>query len=370
MALIRLQTQHFRNLAPQSLRLSPSVNLIYGENGSGKSSFLEAVGYLGLGRSFRVNRHDAVVQHGEAALTVFGEVTLPAVDEAREESHRIGYSRNTTERETRLRVDGESVRQLSTVAQYLPVSVIDPGTFEIVAGGPGRRRQFLDWLVFHVEHGFASDWQRLQRVVSQRNKLLRNDRMDESLLRLWDQQYVELAERVTATRSRVFEQFLPCLQSLIGEANLPWAESIGFDFFRGWDRKTDLGDVLRNHRDQEHRVGHTQYGPNRADIRLRLAGRPVSETLSRGQQKTLVVLMKLAQARLLCEKGTQCIFLLDDINAELDESNRALLASRIRDLGSQAFITSIEPPHPEQLWGDARPDFKVFHVEHGKLTEE
>lgn len=369
MALTRLQTQYFRNLASQTLHLSTSVNLIYGQNGSGKSSLLEAIGYLGLGRSFRVNRHDAVVCHGQGSLTVFGEVSLSTQNDIAER-HRIGFARDTGERETRLRVDGESVRQLSSVAQYLPVSVIDPGTFEIVAGGPSRRRQFLDWLVFHVEHGFAADWQRLQRVVSQRNKLLRNDRIDESLLRLWDQQYVELAERVTAVRSRVFEQFLPCLQSLIGEAGLPWADAIVFDFFRGWDRKADLGEVLWNHREQEHRVGHTQYGPNRADIRLRLSGRPVSETLSRGQQKTLVVLMKLAQARLLSGQGTQCTFLLDDINAELDESNRALLATRIRDLGSQAFITSIEPPHPEQLWGDAKPDFKVFHVEHGELTEE
>ncbi|WP_111498416.1 DNA replication/repair protein RecF [Marinobacter bohaiensis] len=372
MALLRLQTQQFRNLAPANLNFSPSVNLIYGANGSGKSSVLEAIAYLGLGRSFRVNRHEAVVCHGQENLTVFGEVREPEPAGASPHplTHRIGLFRDVAQGETRLKVDGERVKTLSFVARHLPVSVIDPGTFDIVTGGPGKRRQFLDWSVFHVEHGFSTLWQQCQRAISQRNKILRNGRIDESLLSIWDRQYVALAEQVTEVRKAVFDQFRPLLERIIEDIDAPWRQDLKFEFFPGWDRKARLADVLAGHREQESKVGHTLYGPNRADVRVKYQGRPVAETLSRGQQKTLVILMKIAQGELLKQHGRQCTFLLDDINAELDENHRRMLAGKLRDLGSQVFITSIEPPRPAELWQEPMPDFKVFHVEHGEFTEE
>ena len=155
MALVKFQTENFRNLSSAPVSFSSSFNLLYGENGSGKTSVLEAIGYLGLGRSFRVNRHQAVVSHGEQRLTVFGGLDH-GLDSRRHGSetdlvHRLGISRDVGQKETMLRVDGEAVRSLSALAKHLPVSVIDPGVFDVVAGGPGKRRQFLDWLVFHVE---------------------------------------------------------------------------------------------------------------------------------------------------------------------------------------------------------------------------
>ncbi|MEP1581959.1 MAG: AAA family ATPase, partial [Marinobacter sp.] len=172
MALVKLQSEHFRNLSPVPVSFSPSINLLYGANGSGKTSVLEAIGYLGLGRSFRVGRHQAVVSHGEHKLTVFGGLDqgMSGGEQSSvgELNHRVGISRDVTAKETMLRVDGEAVRNLSSLARHLPVSVIDPGVFDIVAGGPGKRRQFLDWAVFHVEPSFASLWQQCQRVTSQR----------------------------------------------------------------------------------------------------------------------------------------------------------------------------------------------------------
>lgn len=376
MALVRLQTQNFRNLASTELVFSPSVNLVYGQNGSGKSSVLEAIGYLGLGRSFRVNRHEAVVRHGADELTVFGEIAgMHASDVAgarplSPERHKIGIARHLGNKETRLRVDGEKVRSLSSVARHLAVSVIDPGTFDIISGGPGKRRQFLDWSVFHVEHGFSVLWQQFQRCVSQRNKILRNGRLDEALLSIWDRQYVALAEQVNEARKGVFDRFHPLLESLLDEVDVPWTEGLRFELFPGWDRKQSLNDVLLAHREQESKMGHTLYGPNRCDIRVKYQGRPVAETFSRGQQKTLVILMKIAQGQLLAASNKQCTFLLDDINAELDDQHRRMLAGKLRDLGSQVFITSIEPPRPDLLWRDPMPDFKMFHVEHGEFTEE
>jgi len=375
MALVKLQTRNFRNLAPDSISFSPSFNLLYGENGSGKTSVLEAIGYLGLGRSFRVTRHQAVVRHGQSQLTVFGALDQGlqqgAETGASDEAHRLGISRDVTAKETLLRVDGEAVRSLSALAKRLPVSIIDPGVFDIVAGGPGKRRQFLDWLVFHVEPSFSSVWQQCQRVTSQRNQTLRNGRLDESLMRVWDNQFSALAETLTGVRARVFQQFQTAFNDVLSELEADWTEGLRLEFYPGWDRTQPLLEVLARQRDQERRMGHTLYGPNRADIRIRLGGRPVAETFSRGQQKTLVILMKVAQGKVLSELGKQATFLLDDINAELDARHRVMLARKLQELRCQVFITSIDHPEPDLLWGagDA-PEYRMFHVEHGRLTKE
>lgn len=373
MALLSLQTERFRNLSADSpLMFSPSVNLIYGANGSGKTSLLEAIGYLGLGRSFRQHRHKVVCHEGDQSFVVFGKVQASATPghESGSTVSRLGFSRDIQTQETRLRIDGENVYSLSVLASLFPVSVIDPGVFDIVAGGPGKRRQFLDWLVFHVEPSFGALWQQCQRSISQRNQLLRSGTIDDHLLQVWDSQFVELAEKVDQLRRSVFLRFEEQFRRTLAEVHGEWRDGLKVDYFPGWDRKKGLAATLKEHRDQERKVGHTLYGPNRADIRLRYNGRAVAEIFSRGQQKTLVILMKLAQGDVLADHHKQVTFLLDDINAELDQKNQRLLAARLTRIGSQVFLTAIERPDPHQLWDVPPQNCKVFHVEHGRLTEE
>lgn len=378
MPLLELQAHQFRNLAADKYTFSPGVNLVYGDNGSGKSSLLEAIHYLSVGRSFRTHKHDAVVAHGEDSLSVFGTVS-ERVNRSRrdpgaaeqERNFRLGISRDLKEKKTLLRVNGENVRSLSELAQHLPLSVIEPGSFDIVAGGPGRRRQYLDWAVFHVEHSFAGLWQQCQKVISQRNQLLRSGRIDPALLRVWNHQYVGLAEAVAERRAVWFAKLVPLIEELLGELNAPWATHLSLDYFRGWDRQRDLSELLAAHLDQERKAGHTLYGPNRCDLRIRIGHKPAGDTLSRGQQKTLVVILKLAQGELLQrERSLRCCFLLDDINAELDGIHQDILARQLQRLGSQVFVTSIGRPDPEVLWSNALAQLRMFHVEHGKLLLE
>jgi DNA replication and repair protein RecF len=371
MALLSLQTEHFRNLSPASLEFSPSVNLIYGANGSGKTSLLEAIGYLGLGRSFRQHRHKVVCQETAQRFVIFGQVE-PAREADRDKVSvsRLGFSRDIQTQETRLRVDGENVYSLSVLASLFPVSVIDPGVFDIVAGGPGKRRQFLDWLVFHVEPSFGALWQQCQRSISQRNQVLRSGTIDGHLLQVWDRQFVDFSERVDRLRQSVFLEFQSQLRATLAEVHGDWAGNLKVDYYPGWDRKKGLAATLIEHREQEQKVGHTLYGPNRADIRLRYHGKAVADLFSRGQQKTLVILMKLAQGEVLAAHHKRVTFLLDDINAELDQTHRRLLARRLTQLGSQVFLTAIERPDPTDLWESPPPQHKMFHVEHGRLTEE
>ncbi len=375
MALLSLNTENFRNLQSRRLEFSENFNFVVGANGSGKTSLLEAICYLSSGRSFRTHKHEVVVRHGADHLTVFGIVRdkaetggLPGGEGWAD--HRVGISRDLKARETVLKLDGERVRSMAALARLLPVLVIEPGSFEIVAGGPGRRRQYLDWITFHVEHGFGGQWQALQRAITQRNQLLRSGRINDSVMRVWNERYAALSEELSESRRRCFALLRPLIESAVGGMQGPWAKQVQVEFFQGWDSSRELLEVLEEHVDQERKVGHTLYGPNRADIRIRVGGRPAQDVLSRGQQKSLVILLKLAQVELLHDTdGRRCTFLIDDINAELDQPHRERLLYRLERLGSQVFITGIDSGEISDMQAMISTDSPMFHVEQGEFRE-
>ena len=171
MPLKRLSVTGVRNLQPVTLQPSPRINIVYGANGSGKSSLLEAIHLLGLARSFRSTRLQPVIQHGQDACTVFAEVLqISGI------TNSLGITRNK-QADYQIRIDGQSVRSLAELAETLPLQIINPDSFRLLEGAPKQRRQYLDWGVFHVEHQFLPAWQRLQKSLKQRNSLLRRGRI-------------------------------------------------------------------------------------------------------------------------------------------------------------------------------------------------
>lgn len=367
MALNELHVHRFRNISHQKLDFATGLNLIHGANGSGKTSLLEAIYYLSTARSFRSSNHRRVVQEGARSLTLFGRVSGPMQGVT-----RIGLEREPGDsRGVRIQKDGHSIRSVSGLARALPVSVIEPGTFELVAGGPGNRRRFLDWLVFHVEHWFSSVWQEAQRALKQRNNLLRRGIIDPASIGPWNTRVAALGERLNQGRKAGFERFYREFETIKARSSAEWLEPISLAFNPGWDSRQDLASVLEGNLEAEARAGFSLYGPNRADIRIRVGKQPAGEVLSRGQQRSLVVLMKLAQMRVLQGMGSQGICLLDDIHAELDAANQALLTSELLALQTQVFLTGITAPNQGVLGSlmlEHEPS--VFHVEHGRFTEQ
>lgn len=147
MSLTRVSVTAVRNLHPVTLSL-PRINILYGDNGSGKTSVLEAIHLLGLARSFRSARLQPVIQYEEAACTVFGQVML-----ANGIASNLGISRER-QGEFTIRIDGQNARSAAQLAETLPLQLINPDSFRLLEGAPKIRRQFLDWGVFHVEPRF------------------------------------------------------------------------------------------------------------------------------------------------------------------------------------------------------------------------
>jgi len=136
MSLVRLELRHVRNIAEATLTPSPSCNVIFGANASGKTSLLEAIHILGLARSFRTPHIKQVIQRGSEGLTVFGR-------RSRADGSEVALGIERTLRETRIRVAGTNVDRAAELARWLPVQVINPESHEVLEQGPRFRRQFL-----------------------------------------------------------------------------------------------------------------------------------------------------------------------------------------------------------------------------------
>ena len=362
MPLSRLSVTGVRNLHPVTIQPSPRINLIYGDNGSGKTSLLEAIHILGLARSFRSTRLQPVIQHSLEACTVFAEVLLE-----NGLSRSMGITRSK-QADYQIRIDGQTVRSTAQLADTLPLQLINPDSFRLLEGAPKQRRQYLDWGVFHVEHQFISTWQRLQKSLKQRNSLLRRGRIDPALLTPWDAELIDASERIDAYRRAYISKLKPVFESVLAE--LLDLDELSLSYFRGWDKDRDLREVLDSQLQRDCQLGHTQAGPQRADLRLRIRGMNAAEVLSRGQQKLVVCALKIAQGHLLKERGRQhdCVFLIDDLPSELDGHHRQALCRLLEGLQCQVFITGVEAEQLAESWQEET-SLSMFHVEHGHIVQ-
>jgi len=350
--MIRLfRATNFRCLEKVELEFGPRFNLIRGANASGKTSLLEAVSYLGRGKSFRGATASQLTRHGEAGFVLFGEVE----NGNGRKSVGVRNSRSGLE----IKVGGESGRSAVALAEALPLQLIDPEVHNLVAGGPEQRRRFLDWVAFHVEHDHLAIWRRFRRVLKQRNAALKA-RSSEAVIRSWNLEFLEVAEQLDRSRAQVLRTTLVRLREQ-GHALLN--TELAFEYRRGWTRGKSLGEALEDGFERDLQLGATQSGPHRSDIKISYDERLARKLVSRGQQKLLasaMILAATATAQAVLEKPL--LLLLDDPTAELDDDSVARLMTAVAALGCQVVATSLDPQaliFPEQP--------VMFHVEQGAI---
>lgn len=346
------RASHFRCLENVELELAPDFNLVFGANASGKTSLLEALAYLGRGKSFRGASTANLVQHGAQEFVLFGQVN----NDGRQQRIGVRNSRAGLE----IRVDGESGGGAAALAEALPLQVIDPEVHNLVGGGPEQRRRFLDWVGFHVEHEHLLAWRRFRRVLKQRNAALKANSRP-AAINSWNAEFAELSMALDASRRRSLEVAMSSLQGF-GQDLL--GTDLGFDYQQGWKQGQGLDAALADGLERDLQLGSTQHGPHRADLKIRYDERQARKLVSRGQQKLLASAMILAAtetAQMALEQPL--LLLLDDPAAELDADSLERLMEAVRLLGCQVVATSLE------RGALAAPDgAAVFHVEHGVLS--
>jgi DNA replication and repair protein RecF len=346
LGLAELTVDNVRCLEHVELTLHPRRNLIWGANGSGKTSLLEAIFLLGRGRSFRTRNSERLIRHGQPQLVVFGRTTDAS-------PRALGVQVSRTDG-TVARISGAPAVSLTELSQTFPVQVIDPGIHQLVESGGHRRRRWLDWAVFHVEHSSFSDpWTRYARTLRQRNAALKSQPGQASI---WDTELARLGELISDARRRLVERLDPYWRRVVSD--LTGCE-VDLHYVQGWSQEVTLDQALKDSLARDRQRGVTHVGPHRGDVAVRMNGRAAREVLSRGQQKLVAIAMTLAQLYLLRDAGTPAAtLLLDDPAAELDRQHLGAFIERVQELPCQLVLTSLQP----DFGAFGTPD-RVFHVE-------
>ena len=350
MAVQLFRAENFRCLEKAEFEPDPQYNLIYGANASGKTSLLEALAYLGRGKSFRGAPVTSLIRHGEKEFVLFGKLRRG------EQVSSVGVRNSRDGLE--VRVDGDSAGGSAVLAEALPLQIIDPDVHNLVSGGPEERRRYLDWVAFHVEHDFLPCWRRFKRALKQRNAALRAGGAG---VEPWNAEFVELGLRVDEARRAVLEICTDCLEeqgaTLLGS-------DVRFEYRSGWSNDKTLVEALTESWERDLQQGSTQVGPHRADIKLIYNERQARRLVSRGQQKLLACSMVLGATEIVqSHLERPLLLLLDDPAAELDDDSLERLMSQVFGLGCQVIATSLTPDNLKFPNAPA-----VFHVKHGELT--
>ncbi|WP_455203069.1 DNA replication/repair protein RecF, partial [Kaarinaea lacus] len=281
----------------------------------------------------------------------------------REVKYSIGVSKS--KKEQTIKINQQKIKNRSELATTLPIQLINPDAHKLLEDAPRYRRNFLNWGVFHVEHSYVNWWREYQQILKQRNAALKS-RWSRKACSVWDDKLVQVALKITECRTHYVNQLQAMMQQWeVVEKNFP---SLELHYYQGWSSAKTYLQVLDECWDKDLKSGITSVGPHRCDLKIMLLDGLAKEVVSRGQQKLLTTILKIAQIRLLnSELQMRPVLLIDDIASELDKYNLEKIFHLFSDVECQVFITAIHKRDLHSL--ESSWPTKMFHVEHGCFQE-
>ncbi|MCF6767009.1 DNA replication/repair protein RecF [Thiotrichales bacterium 19S11-10] len=352
MHISEFRITNFRNITSETLSFHPQVNLIEGVNGSGKTSLLEALYFLSHGRSFKANQLNRIIQYEKLETTLFAQFN-------KDQTLALQKNKNGT---TNLRLNQNNIKTQSELTRQMPIQILHPGSFSILSATAKYRCQLFDWGAFYNQNQFLLLWSKAKRLIKQRNSLLKQN-PNYTLLKPWDLELSIVGTQLDQLRSEYITKLIDEVNTLLPLFN---QNSFGFEYHRGWPQSENLETSLKNHLAQDIKSGFTHHGPHRADLKIMAGHLPASDVLSRGQQKLLILILKLAQGNLFYkEHQTACIYIIDDLLSELDQTTTELVLDFFKQQKAQVFISAINAQLiKRQLQAK---QYQSFHIDKGKI---
>jgi DNA replication and repair protein RecF len=382
-----LSLNNFRNYSTAEVELAPGVNLLVGPNGQGKTNLVEAIGYLATLRSHRVAGYLPLIKNAEPEIP---GATIRAMvsHESRDALIELELNRDT---QNRARVNKSPVNRVRDILGYVNTVIFAPEDLDIVKKDPSNRRDFIDTLLVQVTPRFAGVFSDYERVLKQRNTLLRTARQTGakgnslSTLDAWDESLIKFGSEIVAARVALVERLRPLVleayqsiaiannepkilvkSSLLGSIipdgeeadDLEYIETANFDEVASLYRAK-----LERVRSKELERGITLVGPHRDDLVLLLSNLPAKGYASHGESWSYALALRLASIQLLKTetRSGDPILILDDVFAELDAGRRSRLAELVRNNEQVLITAAVAEDVPAELQA------KVFNVKAGVI---
>ncbi|HHL31418.1 MAG TPA: DNA replication/repair protein RecF [Oceanospirillales bacterium] len=351
MFITKLRIHDFRNIKNKEYCFNKNINIFYGKNGVGKTSILEAIQFLSSGKSFRKGNFRSLINNEADSLTVL-------LDFHNQEKQTTLSVSKDKKGKWQAKRNGNKILSQAEISQLFPVVAIDPDVYQLVDFGPLYRRNFLDWLVFHVEHEYLLLWKKVNKCGKQLNSLYKN-KASLTEINLWEKTYIGFSEQLNNTRIKYFNKIKPRIQnlSLYMQQEI---KNLSINYKQGWSEELSLAEQLKSDREKNLLYGQLQHGPHKMDIKINTGSIQASQTLSRGQKKVLSITFYMAYIDLLNSCSISPILCLDDFDAELDNEKLLKASDFFKDRETQIFITSV---HQNKIQ-KAFPKAQMFHVEH------
>lgn len=339
MAIGKFELINFRNYEQQIINFTPGINVLMGKNGQGKTNILEGIYFLLTGKSYRVQRETEMVRWGERGFDLFGEFALT--------HHFVKLESHYREKKKAILINGVPCRKLSDYLGTVNVIFFSPDDLILVKGGPKERRTFLDLHIAQILPKYISYLNDYNKVLMQKNALLKSSlskKDKKSQIGLWNEQILVLGQKIISIRSNYLENLsinaanvYQSLSSKTETIKLAYVSSGSLILEKSLH---NLAELLESRVDEEIEKGMILVGPQRDDLKISLNNKSARQYASQGQQRSIVLSLKLAQLEIIYgEKSEYPLLLLDDVLSELDQMRREYLMTYIHQSKIQSIVT-------------------------------
>ena len=352
MLINKIKLSNFRNYESQEIIFGKDINVFYGDNAQGKTNIIESIFMAAFGKSFRTNKDKEIIQNGKD----YTKLELYFEDSNRENKIELRIS-NSNGKE--VYVNGVKINRLSELLGKINVVLFTPDDISILKDGPSVRRRFLDMLIGQIRQNYIYNLNQYLRILEERNNYLKDNKLTEGLLQIYDEKLTEYAEIVYNYRRdyiNKIKNYINDVHSKITDNN----ENLRIEYKSDFENKEQFINLLKKSRNNDLFKGYTTKGIHRDDFAMFVNDKEMSIYGSQGQNRTAVLSLKLCELNIIRDEiGESPVLLLDDFMSELDEKRRLNFLKNIDKI--QVVITCTDIMENKK--------YTIYKVSNGNIAQ-
>ena len=354
MYIEKIKLQNFRNYENLEIDLNKNINIIYGENAQGKTNIIESIFLCAFGKSFRTSKEKEMIKFNE-------EKSL--VEAFYQKKDRDGKIKIELGNKKQISLNGIKIKKLSELLGNINIVIFTPEDINILRDGPVKRRRFLDMMIGQLRPNYVYNLNMYTKTIEQRNNYLRQikeENKPEEMLEIWDEKLAEYGEKVYIYRKEFIEKIYNKINEIHGNIT-DNKETLKIEFISNCDNKENYLKLLKERRKLDIIKGFTTKGIHRDDFVIYINGKEVNIYGSQGQNRTVVLSLKIAELNVIYEEiGEYPILLLDDFMSELDEVRRKNFLNNIKN--TQVILTCTEKIDLPEI------EYNLYNIRKGEIV--